>query len=178
MEFVLPDERTDICCMAGRFWDRHADSRSISHSMTKLFSIISGISSRAGHDTQPIILELRDTSRHSETDPKFFKLLNRRRCSEDHREKDMDLTRIRAPLYELLDVESIPELRHITQLVFLPRSELGRLHPNWVPKLISRLPSLEDLELNFNDEYEWGQRIRTQKRNGKFAIGHMFRLHD
>lgn len=179
VEFVLPDEKTDICCTATRFWDRRADSQSISQSMTKLFSTISHISSRAGYGTRPITLELRDTLRHSDTDLEFSKLLNRRDCyPRGHGEIDMDLARRRAPLFKLLEKKSIPKLSQIAKLIFLPRSDLVRHHPNWVPKLISRLSSLEDLELNFHDGYEWGERIRAQRRNGTFAIEDVIRLRD
>jgi hypothetical protein len=165
--FILPSPPTGPgCCPVERKPNRDADSASFSTSVTKLFRIISDTASRLG-ERRPLSLTFATAYRMSKfEEPAFDAYAPCGRDYGQHSREEVDEAVANFGFFEFIDEDDCPTSNEVAMLEFRPHEDLRYLKHNWIPKLVRRLPGLQQLVLGMEDRYSLGRQRRQMNREG------------
>lgn len=166
--FILPSPPSPGCCPVERKLDRDADSASFSASVAKLFSTLSNSKSRID-ERHPLSLTFVTAYRMSKFEEPDYN--GNVPCDRDeHSREDIKKAVANLGFFKLVKQDSIPSLNGVASLEFMPNEELLYLHHSWIPKLVQRLPGLQQLVLGMEDRYTFGRQRRQANRDGMVSL--------
>lgn len=151
-----------------RIPNRDADSISFSQSMARLFLVLADLKERL-REKNPLTMTFYELRRLPQSKWEYgtWSVPCRRDDGEHHSRSEVAEARTRFGTFELVHEERIVTLDDVESLHF---RDLVDLKPNWIPKIIERLPGIQNLFVGTKDMYRFGRNRRLTLREGMSTL--------
>ncbi|KAF2009141.1 hypothetical protein BU24DRAFT_497340 [Aaosphaeria arxii CBS 175.79] len=158
------DDEVGRCCPVNSKVDFDAEGDIWHRDVTKLFRILSDIEIRfqaqIGRTAPPMKLVFYNCTRAGRCElvkPSY------RPCSWGlHTRPEMAAVRTRPGSVRVPELRNIPALYQVASFRACASSCSKWLHPEWIHMLASHLPNLSNMEVFFEDPYNWGRNWRRE----------------